>query len=102
VPRTLHIEDTPLIENEADLLGQDGRHALPGELAGAKIHLEVQGGEIVGHEAERDGETIETFVLRELPNQLAGEQQIQGVRCYLCACSGDSCTCRSVPCPGGG
>ena len=101
MPRTLHFEDTPLIENEAELLGRDGRHALPDELAGAKIHVEVSDGKLVNYEAERDGETVETFVLHEVPSSSAAEQLPAGVRCYLCACSGDTCTCRSVPCPGG-
>ena len=102
MPRTLQFEDTPLIENETHLLGQDGRHTLPDELAGAKIHVEVRDGQLVNFEAERDGEQLETFVLQEVPSQLGSEQLPAGVRCYLCACSGDTCTCRSVPCPGGG
>jgi hypothetical protein len=98
----LQFEDTPLIENEAHLLSQDGRHALPDELGGAKIHVEVRDGELVSFEAERDGETVETLLLREVPSQFSSEQLPAGVRCFLCACSGDSCTCRPVPCPGGG
>ena len=109
MPTTLQLEDTPLIENGTDLLSQDGRHTLPGELAGAQVYAEVRDGKVVGYEAERDGETIETFVLRQVPSKLTGnggqlsaEAPREEVRCFLCAQSGTTMTCREVPCPGGG
>lgn len=83
----------------------DGRHLLADDLDGARVHVVVRNGVVVSVDAERDGQPVEAYyIVRTVPEDGSGsgEQRAQGVRCYLCACSGDSCTCRPVACPGGG
>ncbi|WP_413249198.1 hypothetical protein [Sinomonas flava] len=72
----------------------DGRHQLDVDLDGAKIFAVVKDGRITGYEGERDGQPIETVTLQEI--HAPGERMAR--RCYLCACSGDSCTCIPIDC----
>ena len=103
--RNLHLElqDERLPFDAASL--PDGRHLVTDDLDGSSIYAEVRSGKIESVHGERDGKQVEAFLM--ISNSASEGSGLihpdqMPVRCYLCACSGDSCTCRRVPCPGGG
>ena len=106
MPSNLQIkfEDKPLTFNPG--AAGNGRHQVPEDFDGARVHVEVKNGQVTAVHGERDGKPVETFIIMgTLPG--TGQQPVNTmmssrVDCYLCACSGGSCTCRPYPCPGGG
>jgi len=100
--KPIQIVDQAHVSREEILALGNGRHALKHELGGAKIYATVENGVVVGYEAERDGVEVESFILHKKASGPKTTLRNNRVDCYLCACSGDSCTCRPYPCPGGG
>lgn len=85
----------------------NGRHLASKDIAGARVHVDMHDGHITGVHGERNGKAVEAFYLTgTFPSETSGARHeslfASDVRCYLCACSDNTCTCKRVPCPRSG
>jgi hypothetical protein len=87
---------------------RSGRHLAAKDLNGATVHVDMRDGQVTSVHGEHNGKPVETFIISgawadESADTGEGERLMASrVSCWLCACSGGSCTCRPYPCPGGG
>jgi hypothetical protein len=81
----------------------NGRHLAASDLDGAQVHVDIHEGHITGVHGEKHGKPVQTFYITGTAPADGSESGHEGLMasqmtCYLCACSGNSCTCRRIPC----
>jgi hypothetical protein len=102
MPREFHFLDESAALDSFP--SDDGRHLIVDDLAGAKVFVEIDGGEVIGFHAQHDtDDNVEVLLIQQYRGGGSTPQALPRgpVKCFLCACSGDSCTCIPRPCPGG-
>ena len=80
---------------------EDGRHLIADDLGGVRVFAEVKNKKVISYESEGGTGPVEILLLRSevAPNKKTAPDQRPGVKCWICACSTDICTCIPTPCP---